>query len=67
MKRGATLAMLVAMMAGGVPLIGGRGYSAYARRHDPDRVKTPEDLANIEAARLKREKRAAKRKAQTGK
>ena len=35
--------------------------SAAAIRHDPNRPKTPEDLKRIEAARLKREKRAARK------
>ena len=55
---------MASMLAGGA-LMGGFGRrSAYAERHDPDREKTPEDLANIEAARLKRERKAAKRNTQ---
>lgn len=35
--------------------------TAYQIRHDPNREKTAEDLKNMEAARLRREKREARR------
>lgn len=35
--------------------------SSFAVRHDPNREKTAEDLKNIEAARLRRERRDARR------
>lgn len=35
--------------------------TAYQIRHDPNREKTAEDLRNMEAARLRREKRKARR------
>lgn len=41
-----------------------RRSSAYRERHDPDRPKTPEDLERMEAARMRREKKADKKELQ---
>lgn len=60
--RAAGLLAMTAMLAGSFSFGGGR--SSYAERHDPNRPKTPEDLERMEAARLRREKKAVKRKAQ---
>jgi hypothetical protein len=38
------------------------GPSSYDIRHDPTREKTPEDLAKIDAARIKRERKANRKK-----
>jgi hypothetical protein len=55
------LIALTAMLAGaGMYLPGGGGPSGQSIRNDPDREKTPEDLRKLEAARLKRERKAAK-------
>jgi hypothetical protein len=56
--------LMASMLAGGAFMGGFGRRSAYDERHDPDRAKTPEDLANIEAARLKRERKGAKRHTQ---
>lgn len=60
----AVMAILgMAMLSGSMMMGGFGGRSAYAERHDPNRHKTPEDLENMERARVRREKRAAKRAA----
>lgn len=57
------LLAMTAMLAGcGMYGMGG-GRSSAAERNDPDRLKTPQDLARLAAAQLKRERKAA-RKAQ---
>lgn len=58
----AGLLAMSALIAGSFGFNGGR--SSYAERHDPHRPKTTEDLERMEAARLRRERKAAKRKAQ---
>jgi Elongation factor Tu GTP binding domain len=49
------------MLAGGLPGFGGSRSTA-SIRHDPKRPKTEEDLERMEAARLKRERKAARRR-----
>ena len=55
-------AILLAAAMGGI--YGGSKLraSAHDTRHDPDRPKTPQDLKRMEAARLRREKRALKKR-----
>ena len=55
------LMTLTAMLAGAAMYLpGGGGPSGQSIRNDPDREKTPDDLRKLEAARLKRERKAAK-------
>ena len=55
------LMALTAMLAGAAMYLPGcGGPSGQSIRNDPDREKTPDDLRKLEAARLKRERKAAK-------
>jgi hypothetical protein len=60
-RTGKVGALLAATAMLGAPGFRGRRPSSYDERHDPDRPKTDKDLANIEAARLKRERKAARK------
>lgn len=61
------LLAMSAMLGGGFGGAFGGGRSSYAERHDEERPKTKHDLERIEEARIRREKRAAKKRAQNDK
>jgi len=58
------LLAMSAMLGGGFAGAFGGGRSSYTERHDEERPKTKHDLERIEEARLRRERRAAKKRAQ---
>lgn len=61
-RRTSTALAMTALLGAGVLGFPGLGRpSAAAIRHDPVREKTPEDEERLAAARLRRERRAAKR------
>ncbi len=64
--RGSMIGLLAlsAMLGGGFGGAFGGGRSSYTERHDEERPKTKHDLERIEEARIRREKRAAKKRAQ---
>jgi hypothetical protein len=64
-KLGATGLLMLTAALGGLAMPGFR-YAPSARsiRNDPHRPKTPEDLARMEAAQRKRDRKAARRNAQ---
>ena len=64
--RGSMIGLLAlsAMLGSGFGGAFGGGRSSYTERHDEERPKTKHDLERIEEARIRREKRAAKKRAQ---